>query len=161
MEVQPQLVLLQKTLLNIEGLGRQLYPDLDLWETAKPFLEQWTRDQLGAKAFFRGLRKNLPHWGKLLPELPELAHEFLGRAREERGEARQRIEALNRKLADAHRMHRRLYAGIGAGAFIISAAVFAAGGRPMLYPWLGVSAVSWACAAIGLALFIVAWPRRR
>jgi len=160
MEVQPQLVLLQKTLLNIEGLGRQLYPDLDLWETAKPFLEQWTRDQLGAKAFLRGLRKNLPHWGKLFPELPELAHEFLGRAREERSEARQRIAVLNRELAEAYKLQRRLYAGIGAAAFIIAGAVVAASGRPMVYPILGVSALAWAGAVAGLLLFAIAWPRR-
>ena len=69
MEVQPQLVLLQKTLLNIEGLGRELYPDLDLWQTAKPFLERWMSEQVGVRAFFKSLRNNLPLWGEKLPEL--------------------------------------------------------------------------------------------
>lgn len=71
MEVQPQLVLLQKTLLNIEGLGRQLYPDLDLWHTAKPFMEAWMRERLGGKALVKALRDNAPTFAAELPMLPE------------------------------------------------------------------------------------------
>jgi ubiquinone biosynthesis protein len=76
-EIQPQLVLLQKTLLNIEGLGRQLDPDLDLWNTAKPFLEKWMLDQVGPKKLFEQLRNEGPRYAKLLPELPRLVAEFL------------------------------------------------------------------------------------
>jgi len=70
MEVQPQLVLLQKTLLNIEGLGRQLYPQLDLWQTAKPFLENWMADQLGMPSFTRRIKANAPLWLEQIPEFP-------------------------------------------------------------------------------------------
>lgn len=76
-EIQPQLVLLQKTLLNIEGLGRQLDPELDLWKTAKPFLEKWMVDQLGPKKVWNQLRNEAPRYAKLLPELPRLLVEFL------------------------------------------------------------------------------------
>ena len=76
MEVQPQLVLLQKTLLAIEGLGHQLYPDLDLWVTAKPFLEQWMKQRYGFKAFRRLLRSKLPILTTQLPELPEALNEI-------------------------------------------------------------------------------------
>ncbi|PZP57610.1 MAG: ubiquinone biosynthesis regulatory protein kinase UbiB, partial [Azospira oryzae] len=79
-EVQPQLVLLQKTLLNIEGLGRQLDPDLDLWKTAKPFLERWMNEQVGLQAFFRHLREESTRWPALLPQLPRLAHRTLAQA---------------------------------------------------------------------------------
>ncbi|MEK9941499.1 MAG: ubiquinone biosynthesis regulatory protein kinase UbiB, partial [Gammaproteobacteria bacterium] len=82
MPVQPQLVLLQKTLLNIEGLGRQLYPELDLWETAKPYLEKWMRDQVGPAALIRTLRRELPSVMPLIPELPGLVHELLRRERD-------------------------------------------------------------------------------
>jgi len=75
MPIQPQLVLLQKTLLNIEGLGRQLYPDLDLWETAKPFLERWMKNQVGPKALMNQFKQELPMWQKTLPELPRLLQE--------------------------------------------------------------------------------------
>lgn len=77
MEVQPQLVLLQKTLLAIEGLGRQLYPDLDLWATAKPFLEKWLREQMGPKAFFHQLKQNLPFFAEQLPHMPKLIFDVL------------------------------------------------------------------------------------
>ncbi len=76
-EIQPQLVLLQKTLLNIEGLGRQLDPELDLWSTAKPFLEKWMIDQVGPKKLWDQLRAEAPRYAKLLPELPRLVHDFL------------------------------------------------------------------------------------
>lgn len=77
MEVQPQLVLLQKTLLAIEGLGRQLYPELDLWTTAKPFLEQWVKDQIGPKAFFEQLKQNMPFFAEQLPHMPRLIFDVL------------------------------------------------------------------------------------
>jgi ubiquinone biosynthesis protein len=77
MEVQPQLVLLQKTLLYIEGLGRQLYPQLDLWQTAKPFLENWVKEQMGVKAVFKKIKENLPFWNEKLPEMPDLVYDYL------------------------------------------------------------------------------------
>ncbi|MHA3542943.1 ubiquinone biosynthesis regulatory protein kinase UbiB [Yersinia enterocolitica] len=77
MEVQPQLVLLQKTLLYVEGLGRQLYPQLDLWTTAKPFLESWLQDQVGLPAVIRALKEKAPFWAEKFPELPELVYDSL------------------------------------------------------------------------------------
>ena len=77
MEVQPQLVLLQKTLLYIEGLGRQLYPQLDLWETAKPFLETWMMNQVGPQAVINAVKDRAPFWAEKLPELPELLYDSL------------------------------------------------------------------------------------
>ncbi|WP_370217522.1 AarF/UbiB family protein, partial [Thalassolituus sp.] len=79
MEVQPQLVLLQKTLLNIEGLGRQLYPDLDLWTTAKPYLERWMRERFGPKAALREFKRQLPGWIEKAPQMPGLMHGALSR----------------------------------------------------------------------------------
>jgi len=80
-EIQPQLVLLQKTLLNIEGLGRDLDPDLDLWATAKPFLESWMLEQVGPKKLLQQLRAQAPRYAKLLPDLPLLLHQFLQQRR--------------------------------------------------------------------------------
>ena len=76
-EIQPQLVMLQKTLLNIEGLGRQLDPKLDLWTTAKPFLERWMSEQLGWRGIVRGLKQEAPNWARTLPQLPRLMHQAL------------------------------------------------------------------------------------
>ena len=77
MEVQPQLVLLQKTLLNIEGLGRELDPNLDLWRTAKPYLERWMDEQLGWRGLVRAIRQEAPFWSTTLPQLPRLLHRAL------------------------------------------------------------------------------------
>ena len=76
-EIQPQLVMLQKTLLNIEGLGRELDPDLDLWETAKPYLERWMAEQVGWRGFLERVRQEAPYWRTVLPPLPRLVHQAL------------------------------------------------------------------------------------
>jgi ubiquinone biosynthesis protein len=105
-EVQPQLVLLQKTLLNIEGLGRQLDPELDLWNTAKPFLEQWMIDQVGPKRFFQQLREQAPQYAKIMPQLPRLMHDFLKHSTAGSKEQNQ----LNALLAEQQRTNRLLQA---------------------------------------------------
>ena len=76
-EIQPQLVLLQRTLLNIEGLGRDLDPNLDLWKTAKPFLERWMAEQIGFSGLTSRIQKEAPNWAVILPEFPRLIHQIL------------------------------------------------------------------------------------
>jgi len=76
-EIQPQLVLLQKTLLNIEGLGLQLDPELDLWKTAKPWLERWMSEQVGWRGLIKSFREEAPHYATLLPQIPRLLHRYL------------------------------------------------------------------------------------
>lgn len=108
MEVQPQLVLLQKTLLNIEGLGRTLDPDLDLWKTAKPFLDRWMSEQVGPRALLSGLRKQLPRLAERLPEIPDLIYNTMktfeqGQTKlemhsQELEEIRKEIKSSNRNL---------------------------------------------------------------
>ncbi len=75
--IQPQLILLQKTLLNIEGVGAQIYPDLDIWAIAGPFLEKWIKQQVGPRAFLRKMRDNIPYWSEKFPEIPGLVYEAL------------------------------------------------------------------------------------
>ena len=93
--IQPQLVMLQKTLLNIEGLGRELDPELDLWKTAKPYLEQWMSEQMGWRSVVDNFRNEAPHWGKVLPQLPRLVHEHL--LRNESARLNERLEALEKQ----------------------------------------------------------------
>ena len=102
-EIQPQLVMLQKTLLNIEGMGRQLYPQLDLWETAKPFLERWMREQIGVRGLVRNLNHEAPRWAAMLPALPRLLHHAL--ERDPGAQVFQRVEQL---VADQKRQTRLL-----------------------------------------------------
>ena len=123
MPVQPQLILLQKTLLNIEGLGRQLYPQLDLWETAKPYLEQWMREQIGPKAFIKTLRRELPAVLPLLPELPGLMHELLRRQRDGELYIRTGDDAEKKSLERALNTYTRQRNGLAAGAALLLAAI--------------------------------------
>lgn len=94
MEVQPQLVLLQKTLLNIEGLGRTLYPELDLWHTARPFLERWMHERAGPRGFWEEFRRQAPDLAQRLPQLPVLAHQALSQVEHERKHRERQSDAL-------------------------------------------------------------------
>jgi ubiquinone biosynthesis protein len=102
-EIQPQLVLLQKTLLNIEGLGRELDPDLDLWSTAKPFLERWMNEQIGWRGFVAALKAEAPRYAHILPELPRLVHQSLLR-----GSGAPTQELLVAMLAEQRRTNRMI-----------------------------------------------------
>jgi len=110
-EIQPQLVLLQKTLLNIEGLGRDLDPELDLWSSARPFLEKWMLEQVGPQKLLEQLKEEAPRYAKLLPGLPRLLHDYL---RKDQGQQSREIKEL---LAETRRTNRLLqgliYGGIG------------------------------------------------
>ncbi len=112
-EIQPQLVLLQKTLLNVEGLGRQLDPDLDLWMTAKPFLERWMEDQVGWRAMTNHLVKEAPQYAALLPQLPRLVHRALGGADQAHASALHRMsETLEQMQREQLRLKRWLAFGL-------------------------------------------------
>ena len=120
MEVQPQLVLLQKTLLYIEGLGRQLYPELDLWQTAKPFLENWVKEQMGVKAVLSKIKANLPFWNEKLPEMPDLVYDYLKTSRENQHQQTQLMQTL---LANQSKNNQRIIYSIIAAAIIIAGAI--------------------------------------
>ena len=124
MHVQPQLVLLQKTLLNIEGLGRQLYPELDLWQTAKPFLEKWFHERLGPKAKINNIIKQFPEFAEQFPEIPSLVYKALNNAAQaqQQAEAQQKEMMMLRK--QLHKNHKTTVLTMIISAAIISAAIF-------------------------------------
>jgi len=158
MEVQPQLVLLQKTLLNIEGLGRQLYPDLDLWKTAKPFLERTLSEQLGARALFRNFKASIPELNRSVPELPMLAHRLLEQATTGKLRVEWTSPELKRLRRDLRRANRNsILATIGTGLLLAAAIIYGLDGHaPLLVfgaPWL-----TWICGVAGIVMLAVAWP---
>ncbi|MBL8250910.1 MAG: ubiquinone biosynthesis regulatory protein kinase UbiB [Candidatus Competibacter sp.] len=159
MEVQPQLVLLQKTLLNIEGLGRQLDPDLDLWKTAKPFLESWMRDRVGPWAVIKRIKYFIPRWADQTPDLPNLVYGLLRKANS--GELavhlqKQEMEQLRRDLNRANR--RNFHATVGA-ALIVSAALLLGLGIPQPTGFWPGSLLPWLLAGVGAGLLLGAWPK--
>jgi ubiquinone biosynthesis protein len=118
--IQPQLVLLQKTLLNVEGLGRQLDPDLDLWSTAKPFLERWMNEQVGWRGLFARLSAEAPRYSKLLPELPRLLHDALAARAAPLGAIPRDMESLADELRRTNQLLRRLlYLALGFGVGLL------------------------------------------
>jgi ubiquinone biosynthesis protein len=156
MEVQPQLVLLQKTLLNIEGLGRDLYPDLDLWTTAKPFLEEWMKKQVGPRATLRHLRDRLPEWGEQLPQLPGLAHDVLTRARNGQLEVHWKSDQLQQLHHDMRRQHRATRRGIVGGALTVAAAIVYSAAPVAPVALAGVGVPIWILGVSGIGLMISA-----
>ncbi len=155
MPVQPQLVLLQKTLLNIEGLGRQLYDDLDLWETAKPFLERWMSEQIGPRAALKAIRRELPNLATLAPEIPGLAHQLLYRLKNDELVMRTRNEEvalLRKQLELSASKNRRLVAGIG---LIALAAVLTPGNHLESAPL-----ISWLLGLGGVVIIAINWLRK-
>lgn len=120
-EIQPQLVLLQKTLLNVEGMGRELDPALDLWKTAKPYLEQWMHERVGLPGLRRKLQKEAGQWAQLLPELPRLVHAQLNRP-----DLTPAVLAELAQLRRAREQGNRLLAAVaGLGALAIAIALWA------------------------------------
>jgi ubiquinone biosynthesis protein len=150
MQVQPSLVLLQKTLLNIEGLGRQLYPQLNLWDTAKPFLERWVNDRYSPQTVMRKLQQHAPSWLEQLPQLPEAVMESLLRQREGQREAEAELIRLREQRATEKRRARRRFMAVT--ACLLAAATLLPSLRTQL---VEAPAITWALLAIAAGL---AWP---
>jgi ubiquinone biosynthesis protein len=150
MEIQPQLILLQKTLFNIEGLGRQLYPQLDLWKTAHPVLQRWMDEQVGGKAVLESLRENLPQLRDAIRDLPGVIRHLSEQA--SRGKLQMNIEspdlrALRRALTEQQRQ--RFYLGVGGTAGICGALLIGTGSAPVF---------GWILLAVGIFSILIARP---
>lgn len=152
MEVQPQLILLEKTLLNIEGLGRELYPDLDLWETAQPILEDWMRDRVSGRAIVERLREQLPEVGETIQELPQALHAILERAAAGRLQVEVKHPGLDPLRAELRAGRRQRWQSGTGGALFLGGVL-----------WLGLAvtppALGWLLLGAGLALLALSRPR--
>jgi ubiquinone biosynthesis protein len=149
MEVQPQLVLLQKTLLYVEGLGRQLYPQLDLWETAKPFLEEWMMKQVGPQALVNAIKDRAPFWAEKLPELPELLYDSLKQGK-----------AMNQRMDQLYQGYRQSKRQQATGTFL-----FGVGATLVVCSAILVDnayeQLSFACGIAGVTFWLFSWRAYR
>ncbi len=153
--LQPQLILLQKTLLNIEGLGRQLDPDIDIWSVAQPVLRRILRDRYNPLRALREIRRRVPEWLHIAPRIPDLIHRGL----EEIAKGEGPLQLGERELQHLHvlqrEVQRRILAAAFGGALLVGAAlIFAL--APQRGAWIPVIP-----AAIGVIAFLTAWPWRR
>ncbi|WP_038906729.1 ubiquinone biosynthesis regulatory protein kinase UbiB [Dickeya oryzae] len=151
MEVQPQLVLLQKTLLYIEGVGRQLYPQLDLWKTAKPFLETWLKDQVGLPAMLRAFKEKAPFWAEKLPEIPELFYDSLRQHKM----LKQNMELLTGELRSQRTRHGQARYLLGVGATLLLS------GTILLVSQVEADIVPAGLFAAGFVAWIIGWRSTR
>ncbi len=150
MEVQPQLVLLQKTLLNIEGLGRQLYPDLDLWDTAYPILEEWMKERVSGRAALKRIRDQLPELGESLQEFPQLAQSLLQQASEGRLTFQVKVPELNKLREEQKEQDRRSFWTVTSAAALLAAALL-----------IGLDAApAWPAWLLGLAAVVTLYQNR-
>lgn len=159
MEVQPQLTLLQKTLLAIEGLGRQLYPDLDLWETAKPFIERWMRRRMGPKGLMRRLKNEFPFWMEHLAELPRLHMQSLKNQQLQEArlaEQTRALELLRAQWAIDQRRNRIVVLGYALMVLFVV----------LQWPWLTnhpaldeLSVFGWSNLLLSFVLIVQGWRR--
>ena len=160
MEVQPQLVLLQKTLLNIEGLGRELYPELDLWKTAKPYMERWMQEQIGLPSIARRVWRELPVWSERLPELPtrlKQSLEDLAAVRQHMADHAREMRRLRREIRNSNR---RTIAMIAAATCILSAVTMLASSGVLLAVLDQMPPLAWALGGLGMVLLLYAWLKR-
>ncbi len=157
MEVQPQLVLLQKTLLHVEGLGRELYPDLDLWQTAKPYLERWMGEQVGVRSVLKRFRRHLPEVMQVLPELP-LRLDGAMRQLETLQSQQQRVEHRLVELREQSRRNsRRGLLGLAGAALLLSSALIFGLQAPPGAGFMDVPPAAWLTAGTGLLALAFAW----
>jgi len=157
MEVQPQLVLLEKTLVYVEGVGRQLYPELDLWATAKPFLETWLNEQIGPKAFINRVKETLPQISENLPELPLLAHRVIKDAAEGNLELKWKSDELEQLRKEAKQSSRCTIAAICGGSMVISAALLLTVGPGAAIAVSSIPAISAILGVCGGVVLAAAW----
>jgi len=153
MEVQQQLVLLQKTLLNIEGLGRQLYPDLDLWKTAKPFLERWMEEQVGTRALLRNLKDDLPYLVEKMPEMPGLIYKSLKAYADGEYHLKQ-IKELEKIREQLKHGHQRSLIVIAGSSLLVTASIIYVLDKPISL-FLGAPPLSWIAGVTGVLLVLV------
>lgn len=156
MEILPQLVLLQKTIVNIEGVGRHLYPDLDLWKTARPQLERWISERMGVRGLVKGTRENLPLWIDRLPEMPNKIIDLVDRARE----GKLQIEYNSRDIRELRKdlktyNQRTVRALIGSGAVLSAAIIYGLNGTTQPI-FAGVPLIAWIMAGIGFVILLFA-----
>jgi ubiquinone biosynthesis protein len=151
MEIQPQLVLLQKTLLNIEGLGRELYPDLDLWKTAHPILRGWVEERVSGKYMFKRLREQLPELGESLQGVPELVRNLTEQLADGRFNLKVTVPEIEKLREEQKTGRRQQWLAIAGASTLVSGVLLVIpAGVPL---WLAVSAI-----LAGIVLILAARP---
>lgn len=157
MVIMPQLILLQKTIINIEGIGRQLYPDLDLWKAARPQLERWMSERVGVRGLIKGAKDNVPYWIDRLPDLPNRALDIIDRLHDGKLELENKsneIQELRKEMKSYN--HKTIMAVIGSGLLMSAAIIYGLENNMSLLIG-GIPFVSWVGAGVGSVLLYLSF----
>jgi len=161
MQILPQLLLLQKTLVNVEGIGRQLYPELDLWRAARPALERFMLERVGVRRLIGAVRSNAPAWLERLPELPTLAFEVLDQVKSGRVQVATHDPRLEEIRDEILRLNRQLRLALVGAGLLLCAAVLLALAPTGAISWRAQSLTFWLLAVVGVFCALAAlWPAR-
>jgi ubiquinone biosynthesis protein len=163
MPILPQLILLQKTLVNVEGLGRQLYPELDVWKTTKPMFEHWMSQRVGVRGLIEGAKYNIPHWLDRLPDLPNKVIDLVERMREGKIHVEWHSEELERLQAEMHQYNRRNILAIIGSSLVLGGVVLYGlygldGNTPVMIGQFPL--VSWILGGVGAGVLWLATRSR-
>jgi len=156
MEILPQLMLLQKTIVNIEGVGRQLYPELDLWQAARPQLERWMSERMGLRGLVRGTKDNLPHWLDRLPELPNKVIDLIDRLRDGKIQIENKSDDIKNLRHEMKSYNRKtVLAVIGSGALLSAAIIYGLDDGSTAAIIAGAPVVSWLAGSVGFLMLML------
>ncbi|MEW5792465.1 MAG: 2-polyprenylphenol 6-hydroxylase [Pseudomonadota bacterium] len=160
MQTQPQLLLLQKTLVNVEGIARNFNPNLNIWEVAAPMLATWMNQQRGPLGWAREARENLPKWGLNLPQIPNLLHTALDQMVQGRLELYLKSEQMDAMRQELRFGLHRIFMAIVGVSLLISAAIIADQENGIFGSLAGLSPVSWVLGLLGAYILFLGWPRQ-
>jgi ubiquinone biosynthesis protein len=155
MEIMPQLVLLQKTIVNIEGIGRQLYPDLDLWKTARPQLERWMNDRIGVRGVIKGMKENIPLWLDRLPDIPNKAIDVIENLHDGKIQLENKSKDIEKLRYEMRTYNKRTVRAVIGSGFLLSAAIIYGLDNYLPAMLAGVPVVAWVAGIIGVVLLIL------
>lgn len=155
-EIMPQLILLQKTIINVEGIGRQLDPELDIWRTARPQLEIWMKQRTGLRSLLKSAAVNFPHWGDRIPQLPSKIIDLVERLRDGKIEMVFKSEDVHKLRQELRFYYRRAICAILGAALLLCAALIYGIANDSLPTLFGAPIISLFGGALGVVLFVAA-----
>jgi ubiquinone biosynthesis protein len=159
-EIMPQLIMLQKTIINIEGIGRQLYPELDLWKTARPQLERWMDERIGVRGLLKGAKINIPKLIDRLPDLPNKALDVLEQLHEGKIELENKSEEIHHLREEMKAYNRRTVLAVVGSGFLLSSSIIYALDNTIHGDFLSVPIVSWLLGFSGMMLLYLSWQEK-
>jgi ubiquinone biosynthesis protein len=159
-EIMPQLIMLQKTIINIEGIGRHLYPDLDLWKTARPQLERWMDERIGVRGLLKGAKINIPKLIDRLPDLPNKVLDVLDQLHEGKIELENKSEEIHHLREEMKSYNQRTVLAVVGSGFLMSASIIYALDNTIHGDFLSVPIVSWLLGFSGMLMLYISWQEK-